>query len=314
MGKAERLQNLMFYAYRKRRFNVSDVISRFGVSKSTALRDIVSLQAMGVPLYTDLGKYGGYRILDTYALPPIVFTSAEVQALFFAMQSLESFESTPFDVEYENMKTKLYECLSDTNKASITAIDERVHLHQARQNNASTELKALLEAATSQSVVRITYLKHARKTHRDIQPIGLIAREGNWYCSAYDLKTRGYRVFRCDRVLAIVASDKAPVDLSKYTVDNEHALRRKTDQTLDFSVRLTDEGVDIFNKNSYPTFSLQKDQDATRLTGWYDPNEEGFVVNYLLSFGTTALIEKPDSLKSAMAQRLRRILGTYDSR
>ena len=36
----------------------------FGISKSTALRDIEALKNLGVPLYVENGRYGGYRVLN----------------------------------------------------------------------------------------------------------------------------------------------------------------------------------------------------------------------------------------------------------
>ena len=281
----------------------------FGVSKSTALRDVLTMQSMGVPLYTDLGKYGGYRVMDTYALPPVLFTKNETYALFFAMQCLKSFQSTPFEIEFRSMAAKFYESLSRDNKVAISALEKRVLLHQPEHRNISTSLRVLLEASIRQSPLLITYAKHDKVIRRDIQPIGILSREGNWYCSAYDFSTKGYRVFRCDRIRKVGESGVAPVDLGSYTVQNEYDLRRRSEEAVDLRVRLTREGVDIYHKNNYPSFATENTPYGMYLVGWYEPNELEFVVNYLLVFGKTASIIEPLALRMAMRRRLEEMIG-----
>lgn len=64
-------------------FNLNQLMKTFGISKSTALRDIEALENLGVPLYVENGRYGGYRVLNKPLLPPIYFNENEVLAIFF---------------------------------------------------------------------------------------------------------------------------------------------------------------------------------------------------------------------------------------
>ncbi|WP_461671266.1 helix-turn-helix transcriptional regulator, partial [Mycobacterium tuberculosis] len=106
MKKYESLYKIMSYAYHHDRFTLRDLMTEFSISKSTALRYVKSLEDIGVPLYSEPGRYGGYKIMDTYAVPPITLTPQETYALFFALKTIESLGAMPFKAEYNAIRQK----------------------------------------------------------------------------------------------------------------------------------------------------------------------------------------------------------------
>ena len=63
MRKSERLHDMMIYLNGKNSFNLKDIIKKYHISKSTALRDIQSLESIGMPIYSQQGRNGYYGIL-----------------------------------------------------------------------------------------------------------------------------------------------------------------------------------------------------------------------------------------------------------
>lgn len=53
----------------------------FAISKSTALRDIQELETLGMSLYVENGRYGGYRVLQKRCCRP--FTLVKKKSLPF---------------------------------------------------------------------------------------------------------------------------------------------------------------------------------------------------------------------------------------
>lgn len=100
MTKAQRLMELIIAVNRKRRFTVKELAHEFSVSARTILRDLQELSELGVPLYSEVGPHGGYRILKERLLPPIAFTEREAAAVFFAVQALRHYSSLPFLASY----------------------------------------------------------------------------------------------------------------------------------------------------------------------------------------------------------------------
>ena len=99
MSKSERINDMMIYLNDKNFFNLKDLMDRYDISKSTALRDVASLEEMGMPIFSEPGRNGRYGILKNKLLSPIVFTVDEMSALYFSMLTLKAYESTPFHLK-----------------------------------------------------------------------------------------------------------------------------------------------------------------------------------------------------------------------
>ncbi|RKJ34382.1 YafY family transcriptional regulator, partial [Butyricicoccus sp. 1XD8-22] len=186
----------------------------FGVSKRTILRDMQELSEMGVPIYSETGPHGGYQVLNERILPPITFSENEAISIFFAIHALRHYISLPFDTEYESIKKKFYLNLSGDVRDSIDKMIDRVDFYSIYQREEISFLKQLLEASIEQIVLNINYEASDNSTNRSIQPIGIYARDGKWYCPAYDFFRKDYRVFRCDRIKQVKYDEKTqPINL-----------------------------------------------------------------------------------------------------
>ena len=110
INKLERLNDMMIYLNDKNSFNLKTIMEKYNISKSTALRDIRSLEELGMPIFSETGRNGHYGILQNRLLSPIVFNLDEVSALYFSMLTLNSYESTPFHLSLDKLKQKFETC------------------------------------------------------------------------------------------------------------------------------------------------------------------------------------------------------------
>lgn len=111
MKKSERLNDMIRYLNKREFFNLQDLMAEYDISKSTALRDLSSLEQLGMPIYAEHGRYGRYGILKNRLLSPINFTVDEIYALYFAMLTLDSYQSTPFHISIQKLNEKFENCL-----------------------------------------------------------------------------------------------------------------------------------------------------------------------------------------------------------
>nr|WP_262336637.1 HTH domain-containing protein [Lactiplantibacillus plantarum] len=82
MNRSERLnQELIFLSYRQE-FHIKELMQEFNISKRTALRDVNSLEQLGLSIYVEPGRYGGYQIMQQQLWVPILLNSQEINALF----------------------------------------------------------------------------------------------------------------------------------------------------------------------------------------------------------------------------------------
>lgn len=72
MSKSTTLLKLIDYINVKKKFTIQELADEFSVSYKTMWRYLKELDEMGVPLYSEMGVNGGYRILKEYSYPSTI--------------------------------------------------------------------------------------------------------------------------------------------------------------------------------------------------------------------------------------------------
>lgn len=138
---------------------------------------------------------------------------------------------------------------------------------------------------------------------RIIQPLELYASRGYWYCHAYDLEKKAYRVFRCDRIASAALTDTAPAShLAHIQSGHLHSLWKASEAAVSFRCRLNEAGIELFQQNHYPSMRLEEQDGNPLLVGTYEPHELDFIVNYLAGYGKSIQIIEPHALKESLRQ------------
>lgn len=300
---------MLRFINQKQHFSLQDIMSEFQISKRTALRDIASLEEIGAPIYTEYGRYGGYRLLNQMQLPSISFNSQEVYALYFAMQALRSFSNLPFQVSFRSIHEKFIKELSENQKQDIERLKNRVSFRQTEQIRDSAYLEILLMAAVKNIVLKIIYQSGGQKSTRQIHPIAIYSMKGYWYCQAFDMCKQAYRVFRCDRILSAEITDIEPLaELEEMNSQNVHSLWQPSEKAVPFKWKIHQDGLELFRQEHYPSMKLINEMGEMFIVGWYEPREIQFILKYLAGYGNSIKIIEPESLKEKLRQYYRDLL------
>ena len=107
MKKSERLNQELIYLSDKKVFHLKELEEAFAISERTALRDIADLEQLGLAFYSETGRSGGYHITNSKLLLPIRFNTAEINAIFFALQAIKNISETPYSNAYQKIQAKL---------------------------------------------------------------------------------------------------------------------------------------------------------------------------------------------------------------
>lgn len=303
INKSERLNDMMLYLNDKNSFNLREIIQRYGVSRSTAIRDIQSLEEIGMPIYSQTGRNGHYGILQNRLLSPIVFNVDEVFALYFSMLTLNAYESTPFHLSIGKLKQKFENCLS-TNKIERLRKTEKVfRLGSIAQNNHCNCLKDILQFAVDEKVCEVKYYKNGIETLYTIQFFDISATFGQWYATGYNFDLDKVQVLRCDKIIELQENDKYPpksFDEFRKSADKLY----KEGGATEFEVCISSIGVDLFHKEHYPSMQLCFENGQYFIRGFYNPGEENFIATYFIGYGINILSVKPAKLSKLMNETL----------
>ena len=220
MNKSERINDMMFYLNKKNQFNLKDITEKYGVSKRTALRDIQSLEKIGVPIYSEVGRYGKYKIVNKKLLSSAMFTENEIFSLYFGMLTLETYEMCPFNLDKEKLKAKFETCLSKEQLKKLFLIEKilKVEMKKARKN--SSLLKDIVEVIIENKICKIVYQKGRNKTEEEVQFLRIFSCKGKWNLEALIYKNGKKKVFECSKIISIEKINLVPLKNLKEIIDN----------------------------------------------------------------------------------------------
>ena len=306
MNKSERINDMMLFLNDRSSFNLKDIMKKYNISRSTALRDISSLEEIGMPIYSQTGRNGYYRILPNKLLSPIVFNTDEIFSLYFSMLTLKAYETTPFHLSIEKLKEKFERCLPSDKIELIHKTEKVLSFGTVKQVNHCEFLKDILEFILDEKICRIKYSKNNVIEQYYIQFFNISSKYGQWYAIGYNFKTEDYKVFRCDKILNMEESTEySSKSLSELMTSYDISLKKKG--YTEFEIEISKAGADIFYKENYPSMKLFHENGKYFIRGFYNAEEENFITEYFMNYGKNILSIKPFFLKNLIITRIKNL-------
>jgi predicted DNA-binding transcriptional regulator YafY len=201
-----------------------ELADRLEVSLRTVQRYIVRLQDLGVPVVSQRGPGGFYRLRSGYRMPPIMFGLEEAFAVALGLDALGYVGLGNIAPAAQSARAKLGRVLPASAGERVEAVRAAMVLERPRQvvDADALRLIELAVATTTHQRVRMDYrARDGRQTTRTVEPLGVMQYEGRWFLGAKCLLRKGLRSFRVDRIESLETTDEtfdppASFDLREY--------------------------------------------------------------------------------------------------
>lgn len=309
MSKTKLLFELIMYVNTKKSFTAQDIAYEFNISIRTAHRYLMELSDLGVPLYTEQGRNGGYRILNSRVLPPIIFNEDEAFAIFFAFQSLKYYKSLPFDINIDSASRKLYISLPDDTKNKVDRLESILSFLNQKRSVSSPFLSDIIDASIENNILNIEYVSKSENKFKKVKPIGVYAQDGLWYMPAYDMTSCSVRLFRVDRILSLENSKEileVPIKLKDWL--NSFIVNTP----IKLYVELTREGIRQCRSIHWlEPHIIMTNEDEGYIDMVIDESEIEFVSSYFFQLGVDARVIEPLEIINNIKQRAHKIINHY---
>ncbi|MDQ0227256.1 helix-turn-helix transcriptional regulator [Metabacillus niabensis] len=309
MSKAKKLFDLIMYVNTKRSFTAQDVAYEFNISVRTAHRYLAELSDMGIPIYTEHGRNGGYRTLTNRTLPPIIFEENEAFAIFFAFRLLNYYESLPFKINIDSVSRKLYASLPDDTKGKIDRLKSVLLFWNQKKSVPSPYLTEIIEASIENHIVLIEYQSKSENKMKEVKPIGIYATNGFWYMPAYDMEYKMIRLFRVDRIVSLEDTKRVfnvATDLENWLTS--YAVKKP----VRLYVKLTREGIRQCRSESWLEPEIVSTEDENGYIDMdVDLSDIPFISKYFFRLGTDAKVIEPNEVIDYIKQRARNLISHY---
>jgi predicted DNA-binding transcriptional regulator YafY len=211
-ARAARLLTLLLLLQARGRMTAPETAAELGVSVRTVYRDVDALLAAGIPIWSEQGRTGGYRLVEGYRSRLTAMTGAEVDALALAgipaaAAALGTTETTT------TAERKLLAALAPDQRERAGRLRDRFHLDVPSWYADADEpphLAALADAVLHERRVVVTYRRwtEPRRVERTLEPHGLVLKAGTWYVVARTAENPDQRTYRVSNVLALTPTDE----------------------------------------------------------------------------------------------------------
>lgn len=207
MNRTDRLyalaEELRFAGERGR--TSSELARQFEVSTRTVKRDLAALQQAGMPIWSEGGPGGGYRLLPSSTdLPPVTFTPGEAVAIAVALGSQPHL---PFATDGRAALTKLLDAMQPEGRAEASGLAARVWVGGGADERGAAA-RVLDESMRGGTVALIDYVdaEGERTEQRPVEPMAFVQAFGSWYLMAWCRWRQAGRWFRFDRIKRATAT------------------------------------------------------------------------------------------------------------
>jgi predicted DNA-binding transcriptional regulator YafY len=324
MERTERfykIQNLL----RGRHFvSTRDFIAELGISRATFKRDLEYLRdRMRAPIVYDRDQqaYGfDPAIADSqlWQLPGLWFSADELQALLTMDRLLGDLQPGVLSELIAPLRKRLRSLL-ESGEHSAEDIARRIKiLSMGSRRVAPAHFRTIATAVLTRKRLK---LRHQRRQDgevidREVSPQRLVHYRDNWYLDAWCHKRQALRTFGLDAIeTAMVMPDKEVKEIGEATLERHYASGYGI-----FAGTATQDAVLQFGASSarwvsretwHPEQIGTAQLDGTYLLQFPYAQEPELVMD-ILKYGADVQVLAPESLRKAVAEKLRAAAKLYD--
>lgn len=203
--RASRLLSILTTLQAKGHVTAQALADECEVSLRTIYRDVDALSAAGIPIYSERGSGGGYRLLHGYRVRLNGLSSTEAETLFLAGLTRQAAD-LGLGAVTASARAKLLAALPEEMRSG--AMRARFHFDAPAwfaEAESLNQLPAIADAVWNQHPIRIRYQSRKAGSERRVEPLGIVLKGGAWYLVAR--ADNEIRTFRISRIGAVAVLD-----------------------------------------------------------------------------------------------------------
>ncbi|GAA0954077.1 YafY family protein [Actinocorallia libanotica] len=199
------------------RMGGAELAERLGVDERTVRRYARRLDELGIPVVAERGRYGGYRLMPGYKLPPLMLNDDEATATVLGLLAARrlGLAATAAEAALAKVRRVLPAALGER----VEALRETLGFTLAERQAVTPDADKVLGLASAVRERRRVVLRYrsyqGAETERELDAYGIVFHSGRWYVTGHDHRSSETRTFRLDRVLSVTpgtATYEIPAD------------------------------------------------------------------------------------------------------
>jgi predicted DNA-binding transcriptional regulator YafY len=315
MKKVERINTIMRYINNRAHFTITEIMQEFHISRSTAIRDIREIEAMGMPLVAEVGRDGGYFVMNNSVLPTVRFTDNEIKALFIAFMATRN-QQLPYLKSRQSLAEKLLGLLSEYQQDDLVLLNRILLFEGTNPKNPDLLDLSDIPHPIVEKLIQILLLdRHLLITIKEekvtksypIYLLHLYHEKSFWLIEGFNLNEEKKQIFPVDQ-LTDVEPYPTKIRWSKKKILEKLS---KEEEEINLVLELGPNAIAQFKKH-HPlkvSISYTNPYQSTALlktfVNLHHPEELNEITNWLLFLGGDIKVKKvPEELVKCIQDRL----------
>jgi predicted DNA-binding transcriptional regulator YafY len=189
----------------KHPLTASALALRLEVTSRTVYRDIAALQARRVPIEGEPGV--GYVLRRGYDLPPLMFTTEEVEAIAVGTRMVRRLRDENLQQAADSVLSKLVAAVPEAMREPLSA--PRIWVSNGSAARPGVDLADVRSAIRAARKLVIGYTdERGRKTRRTVLPIAMVYYVDATLIAAWCELRKDFRHFRVERIRSCSVLDE----------------------------------------------------------------------------------------------------------
>ena len=304
--KTDRILGIIIYLTNHDNVSARCLAERFHVSVRTIQRDMISISAMGIPIYSENGKNSGYSILPTYKIKNSEIRCDEQQMIIKALGSL----ATSYTNDTLKNLIEKYNTIVQNEGGQKVFWDFGV----TKENSDVQSKNQLLENAIGlKKYVSFEYCNaDGKKSSPEVEPLAIHYKWYAWYLFAYSDDRKQYRTYKIARIQNLKEMDRVSGkdhgDVKTLMEVSEQDYYRTCVQ---IEVQFANEETALMEEY-FPDCQIKQISENTKSIFIDVPVKERLWKALLLSFGNKVKVIGPEEYKKELIRTAQNFLSNYD--
>jgi predicted DNA-binding transcriptional regulator YafY len=288
-------------------------------TRRTVYRDLDALQYAGFPVTSEKrDNRVFYRLLESFKLGDAPFTPDELLALAFGEDLLRGLEGTVFHDSIRSALQKIRASLGPELGEFLERLHDAFRVlpgPHKRYDAVSEVIRTISDAVLDRRTIRMHYTtgRTGAESARELDPYRVWYRNGGLYVIGHDHKSDEIRTFAIDRIREPELTD------ASFEVPEDFDFEARTASAFGVVAEPPERVRIAFAKrwalyveehSWHPSQQVERQPDGgIELTLDVGAGDE--LRQWILSFGSSALVLEPDSLRKDVATELREAAQRY---
>lgn len=299
--KNSRLFEILYILMEHRETTAGALAERLEVSVRTIYRDLDTLSAAGIPVYTEKGHGGGIRLMEQFQLDRTLLGEDEQEHIMTALQSLDA-------VGAGDSSRLLSQLAGLFGRQTVDWLEVDFETWGAGMQE-KEYFELCKSAILHRRLLTFQYYNSSGiKSRRTVEPVRLTFKGGHWYVSGYCRKKQGFRLFRLNRIREL-QMEREEFSMRKAAEVCEQKEEKPVEMTA-LKLRFTEAAgfqvLDFFAEEDI----VRLDDGGFEVKAAFTPGR--WLTGFILSFGADARVLEPEWLKVHIKKEAEKIRKLYD--